>query len=40
MSDFVAPKSEGLDYIGLFAVTTGHGLNKLVKKYEKKKILW
>jgi 5-methyltetrahydrofolate--homocysteine methyltransferase len=25
LSDFIAPKGEGVDYIGAFAVTTGHG---------------
>ena len=31
LADFIAPKN---DYIGTFAVTTGHGLEKIVKKYE------
>lgn len=35
LADFIAPKSTGLaDHIGLFAVTAGIGLDKLVKKYE------
>lgn len=36
LSDFVAPKeSEIKDYIGLFAVTTGIGIEKLIEKFEK-----
>lgn len=36
LSDFIAPKSSGLkDYLGAFAVTTGHGTAELVKKFEK-----
>ncbi len=35
LSDFIAPKNSGKeDYIGAFAVTTGIGINELVKKYE------
>ncbi len=35
LADFVAPKDSGkLDYVGAFAVTTGHGVDELVKKYE------
>ncbi|KAL4238834.1 hypothetical protein ACF0H5_003541 [Mactra antiquata] len=35
LSDFVAPKETGLqDHIGLFAVTAGHGVDKLCKQYE------
>ncbi len=35
LADFVAPKtSDVLDYIGAFAVTTGHGLEGLVAEYE------
>jgi len=35
MADFVAPKSSGVnDYLGLFIVTSGIGLEKLVKFYE------
>jgi 5-methyltetrahydrofolate--homocysteine methyltransferase len=34
--DFIAPKSSGVkDYIGLFAVSTGFGLEELVEKYKK-----
>ena len=36
LSDFIAPKSSGKeDYIGMFAVTAGWGVNKLVELYEK-----
>ena len=31
LADFIAPKN---DFIGTFAVTTGHGLEKIVKHYE------
>ncbi|GJQ62154.1 MAG: methionine synthase [Melioribacteraceae bacterium] len=35
LSDFIAPKEIGItDYIGGFAVTTGHGVEELVKKYQ------
>ena len=35
LADFVAPKSTGLkDYVGMFAVTTGTGLEVMVKQYE------
>ncbi len=35
LADFIAPKNSGKeDYIGAFAVTTGIGINELVKKYE------
>ncbi len=35
LADFIAPKSSGInDYLGLFIVTTGIGLEKLVKSYE------
>ena len=35
LADFVAPKETGLqDYIGSFAVTTGKGIEKWVKKFE------
>ena len=35
LSDFVAPKETGIaDYVGGFAVTTGHGVNDLVTKFE------
>ena len=32
LADFIAPDN---DYIGLFALTTGHGLKKLVDEFEK-----
>jgi 5-methyltetrahydrofolate--homocysteine methyltransferase len=36
LADFVAPKETGLaDHIGLFAVTTGHGLQELCARFEK-----
>ena len=35
LSDFIAPKSTGLaDYIGGFAVTTGHGVEEYAKEFE------
>jgi len=35
LSDFVAPKETGVaDWVGGFAVTTGHGVEKLAKAYE------
>jgi len=35
LADFVAPKESGLqDYLGLFAVTTGLGIEKWVKQFE------
>ncbi|PWN06799.1 methionine synthase [Rhodohalobacter mucosus] len=35
LSDYVAPRSSGRpDYLGAFAVTAGHGVAELVKKYE------
>ncbi|MEI9865483.1 MAG: methionine synthase [Limisphaerales bacterium] len=33
LADFIAPKTQP-DYIGAFAVTSGHGLDELVKKYK------
>ena len=37
LADFIAPKDSDIsDYIGFFAVTTGHGVDELVKKYESK----
>jgi 5-methyltetrahydrofolate--homocysteine methyltransferase len=34
LSDYVAPKDTGLaDYVGAFAVTTGHGLDAIVKRF-------
>ncbi len=36
LADFVAPKDCGVkDYIGMFAVTTGIGIEKLIDKFEK-----
>jgi 5-methyltetrahydrofolate--homocysteine methyltransferase len=36
LADFIAPKESGKkDYLGLFAVTAGVGIKKLVEKYEK-----
>jgi 5-methyltetrahydrofolate--homocysteine methyltransferase len=36
LSDFIAPKEIGVeDYIGMFAVTTGIGTEKLVEQFEK-----
>jgi 5-methyltetrahydrofolate--homocysteine methyltransferase len=36
LADFVAPKSSGLkDYLGLFAVTAGIGVDDLCRKFEK-----
>lgn len=36
LADFIAPKKSGLeDYIGLFCVTTGFGVNEIAKEYEK-----
>jgi 5-methyltetrahydrofolate--homocysteine methyltransferase len=35
LADFIAPKSTGLpDYLGAFAVTTGHGLDAICTQYE------
>jgi 5-methyltetrahydrofolate--homocysteine methyltransferase len=35
LSDFVAPKESGkIDYVGAFAVTSGHGLDEICKKFE------
>ncbi|MBY0490101.1 MAG: methionine synthase [Gemmatimonadaceae bacterium] len=35
LSDFVAPRDSGvLDYIGAFAVTTGHGMEALVAEFD------
>ena len=35
LSDFIAPKSAGIiDYIGGFAVTTGHGIEAHIKRFE------
>ena len=36
LSDFVAPKETALtDYVGAFAVTAGHGVEELCKKFER-----
>ncbi|MBY0435731.1 MAG: methionine synthase [Cyclobacteriaceae bacterium] len=36
LSDFIAPESAGItDYIGMFAVTTGVGIEKLLEKYKR-----
>jgi len=35
LADYVAPKESGVkDYVGAFAVTAGHGLQTLMKKFE------
>ena len=34
LADYVAPSEEGEDYIGAFAVSAGHGIEKWVKKFE------
>jgi 5-methyltetrahydrofolate--homocysteine methyltransferase len=35
LADFIAPSETGVpDYVGLFAVTTGHGVDKLVAEFE------
>ncbi|HUP65898.1 MAG TPA: methionine synthase [Thermoanaerobaculia bacterium] len=35
LADFVAPKSGSIDYVGMFAVTSGGGLQELVDRFEK-----
>jgi 5-methyltetrahydrofolate--homocysteine methyltransferase len=36
LADYVAPKESGVpDYLGLFAVTAGHGLEPLVQEFER-----
>jgi len=36
LADFIAPKETGIkDYIGMFAVTAGIGIEKIVQKFEK-----
>jgi len=36
LADFIAPKETGVeDYVGMFAVTTGIGIEKLIEKFEK-----
>ncbi|MFH1067166.1 MAG: methionine synthase [bacterium] len=38
LADFIAPKESGrLDYLGAFAVTSGHGLAELAAEFEKQK---
>lgn len=35
LSDFIAPKDSGvIDYVGAFVVTTGHGIDEHVKRFE------
>lgn len=35
LSDFIAPKKSGItDYLGFFAVTTGHGIEKHIQTFE------
>jgi 5-methyltetrahydrofolate--homocysteine methyltransferase len=34
LADFVAPKQKSEDYIGGFAVTSGHGLKEIVEKFK------
>ena len=36
LADFIAPKNSGLDHLGGFAVTTGHGVDERVKRFEDK----
>jgi 5-methyltetrahydrofolate--homocysteine methyltransferase len=37
LSDFVAPKDSGVaDYVGMFAVTAGHAIEKKLKEFESK----
>ena len=37
LSDYVAPKASGVaDYVGMFAVTTGHGVDKKVREFQDK----
>ncbi|HEX4263991.1 MAG TPA: methionine synthase [Verrucomicrobiae bacterium] len=35
LADFIAPASRPSDYLGAFAVTSGHGLKELVEKFKK-----
>jgi len=36
LADFIAPRQSGLiDYIGVFAVTTGHGCQELAERFDK-----
>ena len=34
LADYVSPKGD--DYIGIFAVTAGHGISKIIKRYQAK----
>jgi 5-methyltetrahydrofolate--homocysteine methyltransferase len=34
LADFIASKDSGRDYLGAFAVTSGHGLKELVEKFK------
>ena len=34
LADFVAPKGKGEDYVGMFAVTAGHGIEAKLKAFE------
>lgn len=36
LADYIAPKEEGQDYIGAFAVTTGIGIEKYIAEFESK----
>ncbi len=37
LADFIAPRASGLkDYLGFFAVTSGHGLEPIVKRFKDK----
>jgi 5-methyltetrahydrofolate--homocysteine methyltransferase len=37
LADFVAPKNAGIqDYVGMFAVTAGHGIEKKLREFEDK----
>ncbi|WP_306642185.1 methionine synthase [Sanyastnella coralliicola] len=35
LADFIAPEEHGTDHIGCFAVTSGHGLEKLLESFER-----
>ncbi len=34
LADFIAPKQQGEDFLGAFAVTAGHGLKEIVDKFK------
>ena len=36
LADLIAPKEDGQDYIGMFAVSTGIGIKKYIKEFEAK----